>query len=390
MSNTTISPNMSMPVPTVGVDTGPDWANNLNACLSIIDQHNHTSGYGVPIPPAGINITSDLTFQSNQATNLKAAAFTAQSSVATLSALYVKSVDLYYRDGSNNEIRITSGAAVNATSSGITSGTATASFVGGVLVVNSASTTPANIKMGSALLGNNTAGSHYLTLAPPNAMAADYSLVLPSIPVSTKIMALDASGNMSAPYTVDGTTIEIASNIIGVKALGIGASQLAADSVTTPKILDAAVTPAKMAALTYQISSSSSTYTTSSGSLTSVTGLSSTVTTTGRPVWVGLQPDGTGSNAYVGPLASSTGGDASMTLVFRRDSSDISFAQSENQIADGGSLPAVTVKAYDAPGRFWFIDENASAGAHTYTVRVRLDAGSSLSVFNCKLVAYQL
>ncbi len=127
MSDVTISPNMSLPVPNVGVDAGPDWANNLNASLSIIDQHNHSAGSGVPVQPAGLNINSDLTFQSNQATNLKAVAFTAQSSVTTTAAVYVKGVDLYYRDGAANEVQITTGGTVNATSSGISSGTATAS-----------------------------------------------------------------------------------------------------------------------------------------------------------------------------------------------------------------------------------------------------------------------
>jgi hypothetical protein len=62
MPNTTTSPLMGMPVPVVGTDPGPDWANNLNACLSIIDGHNHTTGEGAPIPFAGLSGFASTTY----------------------------------------------------------------------------------------------------------------------------------------------------------------------------------------------------------------------------------------------------------------------------------------------------------------------------------------
>ena len=49
MSNTTNSPFMLLPVPVVGTDPGPDWANNLNACLAAIDSHDHSTDKGAPI-----------------------------------------------------------------------------------------------------------------------------------------------------------------------------------------------------------------------------------------------------------------------------------------------------------------------------------------------------
>ena len=164
------TPNMGLQQPTIGVDSGLAWETDLNANSSILDLHNHTPGNGTQIPPAGLNINSALTFNNQQATNLQAVVFTAQATLATLSALYEVGPNLYYNDGSGNVIQITSGGTVNATSSGITSGTATASFVSSVLTVNFASNTPANIKGGSLLLGNNSAGSNYLTLSPPNAI----------------------------------------------------------------------------------------------------------------------------------------------------------------------------------------------------------------------------
>ena len=60
MADFTLSPNMSMPVPTVAVAPGPGWATNLDASLIHIDSHNHSSGQGVQITPAGININTDF------------------------------------------------------------------------------------------------------------------------------------------------------------------------------------------------------------------------------------------------------------------------------------------------------------------------------------------
>lgn len=208
MADVTISPNMNLPVPSVGVDFGPDWANNLNASLSIIDQHNHSSGSGVQITPNGLNINSDLSFISNNAINIRSSRYTPQLSVLSgasdLGCVYVSGADLYYNDTSGNQVRITSGGSVNATSSGISSGSATASFVASVLVVNAASNTPANIQVASILLGNNISGSNYLTLSPPSAMGSNFSLILPNVPASTSFLQIDNSGNISGAIPVSG------------------------------------------------------------------------------------------------------------------------------------------------------------------------------------------
>ena len=219
MSNIITSPNMGLPLPVPGNDPGPDYGFNNNVAFQTIDSHNHTAGKGVQIPPAGININADLSFNGNNATNLLTTRFNPQGSpiAATspnLNCLYTVGVDLYYNDGNGNQIKITSAGAVNATSSGISSGTASASFISSVLVVNAASLTPANIQCASILLGNNVASSNYLTLSPPNSMASNYGLTLPPLPSSQKIMTLDNSGNITAPYTVDGTSISIISNVI--------------------------------------------------------------------------------------------------------------------------------------------------------------------------------
>ena len=62
---------MSLPVPAVGNESGPQYAFDLNGCFAIIDGHNHSPGSGVQINPSGILINADLPFGNNNATSLR-------------------------------------------------------------------------------------------------------------------------------------------------------------------------------------------------------------------------------------------------------------------------------------------------------------------------------
>lgn len=225
---------MGLLISTVGSDSGLLWETNLNASLSSIDTHDHSSGKGVQISPAGLNISSDLSLQSNSATNVKSVVFSDQISLSTVNSLYTKSGELWYNDPTS-PVQITSGGSVNATSSGISSGGATASFVSSVLVVNQAASTPANVQCGSLLIGNNVASSNFVTLQPTNSLASNYSLTLPAIPASTSFLTVDTSGNMSA---------SVATN------LGIVAGNIANATITGSKIASATITGSNIASAT--------------------------------------------------------------------------------------------------------------------------------------------
>lgn len=241
----TQSPNMGLTLSTIAVDSGLAWETNLNLSLTTLDGHTHASGSGVQIQPNGLNINTDLTFQSNQATNLKAALFVNQTSLATLNALYTVAGELWYNDPTG-AVQITAAGAVNATSSGISSGTASASFSAGTLVVLSAASTPANIQGGSLLLGNNIASSKYLTLSPPNAMASNFTLTLPSLPASQSFVTLDTSGNFSgyAPIAGGLTTSNLS------PTAGILGTQLANQTITATQIANATITGTQIASTT--------------------------------------------------------------------------------------------------------------------------------------------
>ncbi len=206
MANTVTSPNMSLPVPVVGTDPGPDWANNVNSCLSIIDGHNHTAGSGVPITPAAININTDLPLNGNNLTSIRTARFSPQSSTPSLPAdlgcLYEGGVDLYYIDGAGNNIRLTqSGSPSGATGTitGLPSGTASASFAASTFTFQSATSTPANMNVGPVTIGNNVPSSFGVTIAPNIGIGANYNLFLPvALPASgAQALSVDSSGNIT-------------------------------------------------------------------------------------------------------------------------------------------------------------------------------------------------
>lgn len=362
---------MSLVQSTINVDSGLSWEENLNSSLSIIDGHNHSPGSGVQIGPSGLNINSDLSIQVNSITNVKSIVFTPQSSLTTLSAIYSVGADLYYNDASGNVIQITSGGSVNATSSGISSGTATASFVSSVLVVNSAPNTPANIQGGSILLGNNVAASKYLTLSPPNAMANNYTLTLPSLPVATNFVTLDTSGNFAAVTNIDNITLQNSSNVLSIKNLGVDTAQIA----------DGAVTNVKRAALGEQISSGTGTFSSGSSSYIDVTNLTVTLTTTGRPVFIGIMSDGTVTPADVRVTANGANTDAGIQFV--RDASAAVWQQ------DISCASASGTQKYPASS-FWTIDSGASAGSHTYKVQGKIFSAASFGFVNCVMIAYEL
>lgn len=318
MSNT-ISPNMNLVIPGVGTEPGPEYGFDLNASLTLVDQHDHTAGKGVQISPAGININSDLSFGGNFAIDLAGLTLIAQNSTPDESTIYQSGVDLYFVDALGNNIRITESGGVAGTPGSISNlvAPASATYVSGssTFVWQSNTNIAANMDFGAALLRNLSPNSTYaLTLQPPS-LSSNYTITLPTIPASQKIMTMDNSGIQSAVYVVDNSTIEISTNTIQVKDLGITSAELAADSVITSKILDEAVTGAKIDEATVEVSNmaastaadgaSSGSFTTTSG--TFVNACSTTLDViAGRPVFITFKGDNTTGNGCIGSNSNGT------------------------------------------------------------------------------------
>ena len=191
---------------------------------------------------------------------------------------------------------------------------------------------------------------------------------------------LSGGGGSALAVNVDNSTIEINSDTLRVKALGVGTSHLA----------DGAVTQAKRAALGQQISSSSGSFNTSSTSYVDVTNLSVSITTTGRPVFVGLIPDGTADDGSESRIAIDTlvdGGSFACKLV--RGSTDIaSFSASLGAEAMSG----VNESQLAVPVGSLFTIEAPAAGTYTYKAQTRVSSGGggTVTVLRAKLIAYEL
>lgn len=344
MANIILSPNMSLPVPVVGVDPGPDYATNVNNSLTIIDTHDHSAGKGLSITPSGINLNTDLPFLNNNAISLKSVRFTPQSSAlvspSDIGCLYEIGVDLYYNDGSGNTIRITQGGSIVGTSGSIANlvSPASVTFVSGIetYIFQADTNKPGNIDAGYFIFRNNTVGSFGLSLFPPNAMASDISMTLPALPAQTNLVTLDPSGNFAAVTNVDNTTIEIASNLLKVKNNSIG--------------------PTQLAPLNYAISALSGNYI-MPGSSTDylITNQTVTITTNGRPVQLGIQfpSDGVSQTQFA---VSNSGG---VILKWKRNGTEIF---SSAVLAPGGQYASVS------NGSVSYVDFPPSAGTYTYTL----------------------
>lgn len=111
--------NMGLILPDVGVTVGPTYATQNNTAFTTVDSHDHTSGKGVQVPSAGININDTLEFNDNAATEFLYTGFTSQGSISSVNNIVqVVSNELHFRDGSGNDVQITSNGALDITSSG--------------------------------------------------------------------------------------------------------------------------------------------------------------------------------------------------------------------------------------------------------------------------------
>jgi hypothetical protein len=381
----TLSPNMNLVLPTIGIDSGLIWEQAVNTNSGILDGHNHSIGSGVQINPGGININADLPFNGFNAISLRSTRYTEQIAPISLptdiGCLYVSGVDLYYNDINGNIVQITSGGTVNATSSGISSGTNTASFSSSTLVVNAASNTPANIQGASILIGNTgVSGSKFITLSPPSAIPANYNLQLPPLPAQTNVMTLDTSGNMNS-ITYD----QVGVNMTSVGADAIAASMDATGADDIGVTMTASGANAIAASITRStgsstegiggiaVSASSGSFTGSSTSYAVVTNLSVTLTTSGRPVQILMTPDTSSTGCFITATGSANiACFAASTLVgnYNADTATGGGASSLNFPIAFVSFPA--------------------AGSTTFTIQYKVSFGTNVSIDNWILIAYEL
>ncbi len=362
MANTNASTYMSLPIPNVGVDPGPDYGVNLNSCLTILDQHNHTAGQGVAIPPSGININTDLPFGSNNATLLRSVRLAPYATIGAFNAtgsdigcLLEVGVDLYYIDGNGNQVRITQSGGVAGSPGSIAglASPASATYVSAnqTFVWQSAALTPANLDAGAVIFRNISASSKGITVSAPAGLGSNYGITWPALPGSQSFMTIDASGNMAAPIAY---------------ANGITRSNLAA--------------------VGQQVSSSCSIFSsTNAAGYDAVTNLTVTITTTGRPVMLMLIPDGGSNLASVGmENLLSAAGEGTMRGAFFRGATNLGPQWFAGYEPAGATDTAGPVSA-------WNMLDVVASGTYTYTFKIGFVAANWQGIVQyAKLVAYEL
>lgn len=366
MADVNQSPNMGLPIPIPGTTPGPAWANDVSACLLVLDSHDHTTGSGVPITPSAININADLDFKGFNATNINGVVFKSlASSPGSAGTICEVGVDLYYVDGNGNPIRITQDGSVSGSSgtiTGLPSGTASASYSSSsqTFIFQSATNVAANLDVRSIILRNSSANSKGLTLSPP-ALAADYTITLPTLPASQSIVTIDQTGAMSAP---------------GVYPL------------QTPSYANASVTAEKVATTAIGTSVISA-FSTSSSTPVQVTGLgTATITVYNNPVFVGLTGGATPTSASVVGVDASGSVTNGQILIYRDGSAVATFPISQT-VTITGSAAVTTLETVLPSSSIWFIDQ-VTPGSHTYTVWAKLVTGNFIFVTNAVLIAREM
>lgn len=388
MATNYLTPNMFLVVPIPNQEPGPDWATDLNASLTILDQHSHAPGSGVLITPTAININADLPFNNaNNVTGLRSVRFFPQtialSDPTDLGCIYEAGVDLYYNDGNGNQIRITqSGSVAGAagTITGLPSGTASASYQSGsgTFQFQQATSTAANIDVASVIIrypgSYPTPSGNAIVLEAPSSLASSYQIVLPSLPSQTNVMTLSAAGIISSvTYDFIGQSM----TSVGADAIGTSMSSNGANSVAASRTR--ATGSAVVGVGGVAISASSGSFSTSSLSFVAVTNQAVQVTTTGNPVFFGFIPDG-------GTVLSNiqTSNNIAQFQIRRNTSTVIATIEvGTNQTSGGGhcSTAPSAISGLDFP----------SAGAQNYQVfALMFSGGGSVIVNNVGLTAYEL
>lgn len=107
---------MNLDLPTVSATLGPEWATDVNAAFTTVDEHDHTSGKGVQVPSSGLNINANLSFGDFKPTDLLATQYTSQVSTLTgasnINSVYSVSGDLYFTNGSGTAVQVTTGGSL--------------------------------------------------------------------------------------------------------------------------------------------------------------------------------------------------------------------------------------------------------------------------------------
>jgi len=171
-------------------------------------------GSGVQVPSAGLNINQDLSFQGVNAVNLRSTRFNNQPSplagITDLTCLYVSGNNLYYNNGVGNQVQITQGAGLDASTVGGFGGdygtsTASAFYTSATSTFTfwSNANISAFMDFGQFTVHPSNSSTIGVTITAPTSLGSSYSIALPNAgPVANNsLLVFDAAGNSAFSET---------------------------------------------------------------------------------------------------------------------------------------------------------------------------------------------
>jgi len=104
--------NLTLPQPRIVLS--PAWATQLNAAITSVDSHDHTSASGQRLTTAGINVNASISLGEFSFTSLGGISLQNRSAVLTVDdSVFNVSGEWYFRDDSSNNVQLTSGGAID-------------------------------------------------------------------------------------------------------------------------------------------------------------------------------------------------------------------------------------------------------------------------------------
>jgi len=203
------TPYMGLVLPTPTVTAGPAYATQNNTAFGTIDSHDHSTGKGVQVRTAGLAIDADLTMGNYNLTNIRAARMTNNGAAlalpADLTCLYAAGGNLYYNNSTGQQIQLTAGGALNASSIGGIGGdyaTSTASVFytssTTLFTFNQDTNNRALMDQGATTIRAAGVSTNGVTLKAPAGLAASYEVTLPTaVPSATAAVTMTSAGVLS-------------------------------------------------------------------------------------------------------------------------------------------------------------------------------------------------
>lgn len=244
---------MGLDLAVVGTTIGPTYANQTNAALTLLDSHNHSSGQGVSIPTAGLNINADLSFNSKDASDLRASRYDSQASAlgaSVLRSVYSVLGDLYWNNENGTAVQVTNGTSVAGASGNISGMDATSALTYStttkVFTFTQSSGFPAKVACGDIQVFETVAAAgQAVTIKVPSGFSASYSLTLPAaVGATNTLLQMSSAGVLSAFAAPGGTSLlqQTSGGVLSwVTSLPSGLT-IPSPTISTPTIADPTIT----------------------------------------------------------------------------------------------------------------------------------------------------